>query len=415
MDPLGGKVSTQAWNITGLLALAVLTSCASEIDQRIIKGSREAAGDSLAAKVHAGAIVLDGHNDVATWILDFDFDLGLDGRDPRKRPAEIYWILGSVLPDPSGDEIRTHTDIARLREGGVDAQFFSIFAHPRYATEPGGTRGRALAMIKAVETQVARHSDELVLASTAAEVRRIADNGQIAVLFGLEGGHAIENNLDFLREFRRLGVRYMTLTWSNANDWADSSGGERIHGGLTAFGRKVIREMNDLGVVVDVSHCSDETFWDVLEVTRAPIMASHSSVRALVDNPRNLTDAMLRAIAQSGGITMINFGGSSLDPRKSTGWKVVWDILTHFGPSAVRFDLLLDHIDHAVAVAGIDHVGLGSDFDGTLFLPEGAEDVSKFPRITEGLLDRGYAPAEIHKILGENMLRVLERAEAAAR
>ena len=374
-----------------------------------------ASGDSPPPSVYGDAIVVDGHNDVATWILDFHFDLGMDGRDARKRPAEIYWILGSLLPDPSGDEIRTHTDIARFREGGVDAQFFSIFAHPRYATAPGGIRGRALAMIDAVEAQVARHSDDLAFATTAAEVRRISAEGRIAVLLGLEGGHAIENDLQLLRDFRRRGVRYMTLTWSNTNDWADSSSDEQIHGGLTPFGRQVVREMNDLGVIVDVSHSSDETFWDVLEVTRVPIMASHSSVRALVDNPRNLTDDMLRAIARNGGIAMINFGGSFLDPRKSTRWKIAWDMLTHFGPSPVGLDLLLDHIDHAVAVAGIDHVGLGSDFDGTLFLPEGAEDVSGFSRIAEGLADRGYTVADMRKILGENILRVLEQVEAAAR
>jgi membrane dipeptidase len=205
----------------------------------------------------------------------------------------------------------------------------------------------------------------------------------------------------------------MTLTWNNTNAWADSSNDESRHGGLARFGRQVVQEMNRLGMVVDVSHCSDETFWDVLEVTRAPIMASHSSARALVDNPRNLSDDMLRAIAGNEGIAMINFGGAFIDPRKATRWKLIRDVLAHLGPSPVPLDLLLDHIDHAVAVAGVDHIGLGSDFDGTLFLPDGVGDVSGFPNVTAGLLKRGHSVADIRKILGENVLRVLEQAEAA--
>ena len=248
-------------------------------------------------RIHSDAIVVDGHNDVGTWILDFGFDLGMDGADPRKRAAELYWILGWLFRNASGDELRTHTDLTRLRRGGVDAQFFAIFSHPRYAKAPGGSIGRAHAMIGALEAQIERHSSDLELAVRADDVRQIASRGRIAVLLGLEGGHAIEDDLGNLRDFRKRGVRYMTLTWNNTNTWADSSNDESRHGGLARFGRQVVQEMNRLGMVVDVSHCSDETFWDVLEVTRAPIMASHSSARALVDNPRNLSDDMLRAIA----------------------------------------------------------------------------------------------------------------------
>jgi membrane dipeptidase len=368
----------------------------------------------VAERIHREAIVVDGHNDVTTWILDFGYDLGMNGADPAKRRAELYWILGWLLPHPTGDQLRTHTDLERLKAGGIDAQFFSIFAHPRYAKAPGGTKGRAFQMIDALEEQIRRHSDDLELAIRAEDVRRISRDGKVAVLMGLEGGHAIEDDLVNLREFRDRGVRYMTLTWSNTHGWADSSSDDSRHGGLTEFGREVIREMNRLGIVVDVSHASDETFWDASRVTRAPLMASHSSARALVGNPRNMSDEMLEAVAQDGGIVMVNFGGTFIDPRKATTWRIIKDAILHWGPSQVPLDLLLDHIDHVVRVAGIDHVGLGSDFDGTIFLPEGASDVSGFPNVTSGLLDRGYSEVDIRKILGENALRVLEQAEAVA-
>jgi len=368
----------------------------------------------VAERIHREAVVVDGHNDVTTWILDFGYDLGMNGADPAKRNAAIYWALGWLLPRPSGDQLRTHTDLERLKAGGVDAQFFSIFAHPRYAKAPGGTKERAFQMIDALEEQIRRHGDDLELAIRAEDVRRISRSGRIAVLMGLEGGHAIEDDLVNLREFRNRGVRYMTLTWNNTNSWADSSSDDSVHGGLTEFGREVIREMNRLGVVVDVSHASDETFWHAVETTRAPLMASHSSARALVRNPRNLSDEMLKAVAHNGGIVMVTFGGTFIDPRKATTWGIIKDVILHCGPSRVALDLLLDHIDHVVRVAGIDHVGLGSDFDGTIFLPEDATDVSGFPGVTSGLLDRGYSEVDIRRILGENALRVLEEAEAVA-
>ena len=264
----------------------------------------------LAGDIHRKAIVVDGHNDVATWIVDFGFDLGMNGSDPAKRSAEINWIIGWLLPRPNGDRLRTHTDLRRLKAGGVDAQFFSIFAHPRYSKAPGGTKQRAFEMINALEEQVRRHRDELELAVEVEDVRRISRKGKISVLMGLEGGHAIEDDLENLAEFRNRGVRYMTLTWANTNGWADSSSDTARHGGLTEFGRQVVREMNRLGMVVDVSHSSDETFWDTVQVTRAPLMASHSSARALVNNPRNMSDDMLKALAGSGGIVMVNFGGT---------------------------------------------------------------------------------------------------------
>jgi membrane dipeptidase len=351
---------------------------------------------------------------VTSWILDYGFDLGMDGADPRKTRAEIYWVLGWLLPRPRGDSLRTHTDLRRLAAGGVDAQFFSIFPHPRYASEPGGAHGRALAMLEATCEQIRRHPDRLALARTAADVRRIDAEGKIAALLGLEGGHALEDDLSKLRDFQARGIRYMTLAWSNTNGFADSSGDAPRHGGLTDFGREVVREMNRLGVLVDISHVSDETFRDAIETSRAPVIASHSSARALVANPRNLDDEMLRAVARNGGVVMVNFGGSFIDARKNGAWNVLADAAANVGLSPVPLALLIDHIEHVAAVAGIDHVGLGSDFDGTVFMPEGARDVSAFPNVTAALLARGHPEGDVRKILGGNALRALEAAEAVA-
>jgi membrane dipeptidase len=364
-----------------------------------------------ALQIHRDAIVLDGHNDITTFMLDYGFDLGSDGTDATARDATLYWLPGirSLLPDPRG-ALRTDTDLGRLRAGGVDALFFSIYAHPRYASP----KQRSLDMIRALYEQVERHGDVLELASSEADVRRIAAAGKIAALQGLEGGRSIEDDLANLSEFYELGVRYMTLTWSNSHSWADSSTDAPRHGGLSDFGRDVVREMNRLGMVVDVSHVSDETFYDALEVSRAPVMASHSSARALVDHPRNMSDAMLRAVAANGGVVMINFFEMYVDARKSSvgSWFRFW--IAHGGWESTPLDKLIDHFVHVIDVAGIDHVGLGSDFDGVIFLPEGIKDVSQFPNITVELARRGLSPADLRKVLGENALRVLAAAEATA-
>jgi membrane dipeptidase len=366
-----------------------------------------------AEALHRSAIVIDGHNDAPMWILDSGFDLGMDGADPSKKSVELWMLLKRWITPPPGAELHTHTDLDRLERGGVDAQFFSIFADP-YGLEPGEYRTRAIEMIEALIPQFARHAGRLTLATSAEDIRAAAAAGRVAGLMGLEGGHSIENELRNVENFYDLGCRYMTLTWSNGTDWADSSGDDPRHGGLTDFGRQVVREMNRLGMLVDVSHVADETFWDVIEVTRAPVIASHSSARALVDVPRNMDDEMLRAVGRNGGIVMVNFGGTFIDPRKAGYAKTLQDILLHFGPSPVPLDMLLDQIEHVARVAGIDHVGLGSDFDGTLFMPEGVHDVAGFPSITAGLLGRGFGEEQIRKILGENFLRVFERAEAVA-
>jgi microsomal dipeptidase-like Zn-dependent dipeptidase len=290
--------------------------------------------DPRAAELHRAAIVIDGHNDGAMWILDSGFDLGMDGADPRKKSVEPWMLLMRFLTPPPGAELRTHTDLHRLERGGVDAQFFSIFADPR-GRDPGEYRTRAIEMIEALIGQFVRHAGRLTLAVSASDIREAAAAGKVAGLMGLEGGHAIEDELENVENFYDLGVRYMTLTWSNTNGWADSSGDTRRHGGLTDFGRQVVREMNRLGMLVDVSHVSDETFWDVIEVARAPVIASHSSARALVDVPRNLSDDMLRAVAANGGVVMVNFGGSFIDPAKAGTATAALDILLHLGPSPV--------------------------------------------------------------------------------
>ncbi len=369
-----------------------------------------AAADPASDRLHREALVIDGHNDVPSLVLDYGFDLGMDGADPDKRSALLYFVLGWLLPEPSPDELRTHTDLARFTTGGVDAQFFSIFPHAEYAETPGASRERANAMIDALLAQIRRHADRLELATSAADVRRIAAAGRIAALMGLEGGHALENDLANLAAFHARGVRYMTLTWSNTNDWADSSGDESRHGGLTDFGRDVVREMNRLGMLVDISHVSDETFWDVLEVAAQPLIASHSSARALVDVPRNMSDDMLRAVGRNRGVVMVNFGGTFIDPGKAGVGNLLWDALVNFGPSPVPLARLLDQLEHVARVAGLDHVGLGSDFDGTLFMPEGVGDVAGYPAITAGLLARGWPAADVRKLLGENTLRVLGEA-----
>lgn len=367
-----------------------------------------------AHRIHASSIVIDGHNDVTSFILDYGYDLGMDGADPSKRDATLYWLppVRWLLPRPEGGTLRMDTDLRRLRAGGVDAQFFSIFAQPRFL--PDHARARAMDMIDALERQLERHPGDLELALTAADVRRIAAAGRIAALMGLEGGHAIENDLGNLREFYARGIRYMTLTWMNTNDWADSSTDDARHGGLTGFGREVVREMNRLGMLVDVSHVSDETFFDVIETTRVPVIASHSSMRALADHPRNMTDEMLRALARNGGIVMINFSENFIDPDKAGVWPSVRHWFAHLGWQDTPLEMLVDHFEHAIRVAGIDHVGLGSDFDGVLFLPEGMKDVSDFPNLTRELLRRGHSEADVRKVLGGNFLRVMLEAEAAA-
>jgi membrane dipeptidase len=318
--------------------------------------------------IHNRAIVIDGHVDTPRLMIS-DKTLNIGQRNKRG-----------------------HIDIPRMREGGLDAVFFSIWVSGSVT----GSRAvkEAREQIDMMRSVIDAHPRELLLATSAADIQRAAAQGRIAALIGVEGGHMIGEDLAVLREFASRGVRYLTLTHSTNTRWADSSGDKRFHNGLTPFGRDVVRELNRLGVMVDVSHVSDKTFFDVLEVSKAPVIASHSSARAIFNHPRNMSDDMIRALARNRGVIMINYHAPFL------------------GAPPVGWEKIVDHIDHAVKIAGLDHVGLGSDFDGGT-MPAGMEDVSKIPRITEALLRRGYSEQNIAKILGGNLLRVMGEVEAA--
>jgi len=367
-----------------------------------------------AAELHQRAVLVDGHNDLPWRVLanmgsSFDrFDLALRHDDG-------------------------HTDIPRLREGGVDAQFFAAYV-PSDREGPGAAR-LALEQIDLIRRMVTRYAD-FELALSAADVRRIVGAGKIAALIGVEGGQAIENSLAVLRMFHALGARYLTLTHIDSTDWADAATDEPRHGGLSEFGEEVVREMNRLGMLVDISHVSAETMADALRVSEAPVLATHSGARSVNANARNVPDDILREIRGNGGVVMVNFYSGFLVPEAAD---IARDMLNAYREAQARFgedgdavqdamrrwederpippgtvSNVVDHIDHIVEVAGVDHAGLGSDFDGITNTPEGLEDVSKFPAITEELLRRGYSEADIFKILGGNVLRALEGAERVA-
>ena len=378
-----------------------------------------------ARRIHNSAIVVDTHLDLPMKLRQKWADLSLLGASPQ-------------------------FDIPRAREGGVTAPFFAIYVPASFA-ETGGALKEALELIDMVNLVVRSHSSDLEAATSAADIRRIKKLGKIAVLMGLEGGHIIEDSLGALRDLYQLGARYMTLTHFNSNHWADSSGESwlpdydpkrtQIHHGLTDFGRAVVREMNRLGMMVDVSHASDETIDDVLAVSRAPIFASHSSCRSLSNVPRNLNDDQIRRIAKTGGVIMINFESYFLDQKvvdasdadaakirpeyerlkeqfaddpkqRNEGIEKLLGKLPFYKTS---WTTIVDHIEHVIKVAGPDAVGLGTDFDGIDAPPEGLEDVSKLPKITEELLRRGYSEEVVRKVLGENFLGFFSRVENVGR
>lgn len=373
-----------------------------------------------ALEIQKKAIVIDTHNDITTPMTNDDYDLS----GPPPTPYR--------------------TSIERMKQGSLTAEFFSLYVRPWYVTHGGAAR-RTLDMIDAVYRAVERHPNDLMLATSVADIRKAKKQGKIAALMGIEGGHAIENSLPTLREFHRLGVRYMTLTWNNSNDWADGAwAGVRDkprNNGLSDFGRAVVLEMNRLGMLVDISHVSDKTMSDVLDTVKAPVIASHSSARALTNHPRNVPDDLLRRIAKNGGVVQVNFYAAFVDDEAGkAGAERDKRLKPQLDPLEEKYkddperlaeesdkieaanplpptplSKLIDHIDHIVKVAGIDHVGIGADFDGANDFPEGARDVSMLPNITYELLKRGYSEGDIRKILGENLLRVFAEAERVAR
>jgi membrane dipeptidase len=370
-----------------------------------------------AAQVHSRAIVIDTHADTTQrMIFDPRFNLG-----ERHSDGQI--------------------DIPRMRDGGMDALFFSIWV-PSDVTG-GPAVKRAFDQIDAVREAVRTHPNDLILATTVADVRKAAADHKIAALMGMEGGHMIDDDLRLLRDYYALGVRYMTLTHFKNNNWADSSTDTPAHNGLTAFGKDVVREMNRLGMMVDISHVADKTFYDVIALSKVPVIASHSSSRVIANHPRNMTDDMMRALAKNGGVIMINYHAGFLSEEfRVASEKRSGNIVQQMAEMSkkcggneacttmeddrmdheammngqlpkVSWEKIIEHIDHAVKVAGADHVGLGSDFDGAT-MPLGMEDVTKLPKITDALLKKGYSEADVEKILGANLLRVMEAVEKGA-
>ena len=380
--------------------------------------------EQRADRLHRAAIIVDGHDDIPSVML----------------------ASGQNLADTT----TRSTSLARMKTGGITGSFFSIFVEGDLAEKPtvtgGGSLRRAIDLIDVTYRQIEKYPNELMLATSAADIREAKRDGKVAVLMGVEGGHAIENSLSALRVLHRLGCRYMTLTHTNSNEWADSAGFSGPtpvrHHGLTPFGEEVVHEMQRIGMLVDISHVSDETFYAVMKIAKAPVIASHSSSRAVADHRRNLSDDMLRALAKNNGVAMVNFWSLFLSDEYAAGankWyekngKTLNELRAKYkkDPIAMQAALeklksetepmpkvpltkIVDHIDHMVQVAGIDHVGLGSDFDGVDALPEGIDGVDSLPKITLELVRRGYKDEDVLKILGGNFLRVFESAEAYAK
>jgi membrane dipeptidase len=400
------------------LILLLVAGCAGR-EHAAERGPSAAAipGVSEAAmRLHRSAILVDGHNDLP-WEL--------------RTKAESSFEKMDISKPVSG----THTDIPRLRAGGVGAQFWSVFV-PADTAKKGVALHQTLEQIDVVHRMIARYPETFAWARTADDVVRIHGEGTIACLIGAEGGHSIEGSLGVLRMLYDVGVRYMTLTHSDTNDIADSATDEPKYGGLSPFGKEVVREMNRLGMLIDISHVSQETMEGVLALSKAPVIASHSSCRALADHPRNVPDEVLRKVAANGGVVMINFYSGFLVDSSAKKTREMFATARELRAKYTddkelakameearkanpiergTVKTVVDHIDHVVRVAGIDCVGLGSDFDGIDTTPEGLEDVSCYPRITQEMMDRGYSEEAVRKVLGGNVLRALKRAEEVAR
>jgi membrane dipeptidase len=378
-----------------------------------------------ALQIHNSAIIVDTHADTPQRFLDEGFDIG-----------------STDLNDIG------HVTLDKAKRGNLGAEFFSIWVEP--LSNQGHYAQHTFDLIDSVYEQAARHPDRMMMAFSVADIERAHREHKLAALMGIEGGHSIENDIRLLRDYYRLGVRYMTLSWSNTNEWADSSGDiddpkVQHHNGLTDFGKQVVLEMNRMGMMVDISHVSDKTFWDTIATTKAPVIASHSSARALVDAPRNMTDDMLRAVTKNGGVVQVNFFNGFddedfrkamvaqkkdqdavmkeyVEKRKAEGKTVTYVDLDRIEREWMAkiprppLKVLIDQIDHVTKVAGVDHAGLGSDFDGVSgATPQGIDSAADLPKITQALLDRGYSAADIKKILGGNLLRVFGEVEKVSR
>ena len=407
-------ISAIGWRLLGCV---LLLAC--------VAAAQTSTVTARARAIHDSALVIDTHADTPQRFLDGNYDIA--SADPR---------------DPG------HISLDKARLGNLGAEFFSIWVEPK--SNEGHFARHTLDLIDSVYEQAARHPDRMMMAYSVADIERARKARKLAALLGIEGGHSIENDIHLLRDFYRLGVRYMTLSWSNTNEWADSSGdldNPKIqhHNGLTDFGKQVVLEMNRLGMMVDISHVADKTFWDAIATTKAPVIASHSSARALSNHPRNMTDDMLRAVGKNGGVVDVNFYSAFVDEdyrkaaeaqkkdreaavdayvaqQQAAGRTVTYldkdRIEREWAAKIPRPPLksLIDHIDHIAKVSGVDHVGLGSDFDGVSgAMPEGMDSAADLPKITQALLDRGYSADDIRKILGGNLLRVFREVERVSR
>jgi membrane dipeptidase len=374
--------------------------------------------DEEVARVHKSAILIDTHNDVTSATV-----AGMD--------------IGKSNPDHM-------TDIARMKKGGMGAQFFAVYVASSYE-EGNHSANRTLQMIDTVRHDIiAKYPETFAFATTADDIRRAHREGKIAALLGIEGGHAIEDSVRLLRDYFDLGVRYMTLTHTNSNHWADSSGDpKQPNNGLSPLGKEIVAEMNRLGMIVDISHTADKTFWDALAVSKAPIFASHSSCRAISPAPRNMTDEMIAALGKKHGVIQINFSCDFLNAEVFKADEATRDAMVKMrdqlikkyegepqglqramreareatGQTKQRATLadVVKHINHAVALAGIDSVGLGSDFDGIGCAPTDLDSVDKWPNLTRALLEEGYTAADIRKIYGDNTLRLMSEVERVAK
>ena len=404
-----------------IISLIVLYFVTSSTFAQTIPAGADPALWAKALKIHKKAIVVDGHNDITTPLVDEDWDL-------RNSTVGKFHIGG----DPF------HTDVARLKAGGVTGEFFAIYVSGS-TMKTGGAMHRAVDMIDATYREVERNPDSFVSCTTAAEIRSAKKHNKTCILMGIEGGYVMEDSLAALRVMYRLGVRYMTLTHNVATNWGDAHRDER-HGGLTDFGKDVVREMNRLGMFIDISHVSVKVMNDALDVSTAPIIASHSCARGLNDHTRNVPDDVLKRIAKNGGVVMVNFYPSFLDARtnqeeneRSAKLKPQIDAINEqlkrdqaAIDEAIRklkdanpiymapYTRIVDHIDYIKKIAGIDHVGIGSDFDGVPMLPAGMNGAEDVPLVTYEMLRRGYSETEIRQVLGENLLRAMSQMEKVA-
>ncbi len=376
-----------------------------------------------AQKIHKKAIIIDGHNDIPSPMVDEDFDLGTNSVGKFHRDGDPF-----------------HTDLARFKQSGITGEFFSIYVSGS-SLKTGGAMRRAMDLIDATMREVEKYPNQLTACTTAAEIRRAKKQNKICAFMGIEGGYVIENSLYALRNFYRLGIRYMTLTHNVTHDWADAHRDEPKNNGLSDFGKEVVREMNRLGMLVDISHVSDKTMSDVLDASTAPIIASHSSARGVANHTRNVPDNILKRVANNGGVIMINFYPAFLDEKynsddnaRSARLKPQIDqlreqykndqqafneaerkLLAANPINVPSYTRIVDHIDHIKNVAGIDYVGIGSDYDGVPLLPQGMNGMEDLSLVTYEMLKRGYSEQDIRKVLGENFMRAFAQAEKVAR